>query len=243
MKSTMKNAIAALCRLVVLPMVLVYRIQVMFSRDERVFSGWSQLWSLLPGMSGVYLRRAFFQSTMKHCSGDVWISFGTLFSHPGASIGRSAYIGNYCSIGDVQVGDDVLIASHVSIMNGCRQHGIESLDIPIREQPGVYEPVSIGTGAWIGERATVAADIGKHCVVGAGALVLKPLPDYCIAVGVPARIVGDRRNQIHRPEEDQPECFNELSEGDSEPSSGHHQKEHDDSSVAVSGETLSTSCS
>lgn len=241
MKSTMKSAMAALCRLVVLPMVLVYRIQVTLSRDERVFSGWSQLWSLLPGMSGVYLRRAFFQLTMKHCSGDAWISFGTLFSHSDASIGRSAYLGNYCSIGAVQIGDDVLIASHVSIMNGCRQHGIESLDIPIREQPGVYEPVTIGTGAWIGERATVAADIGKHCVVGAGALVLKPLPDYCIAVGVPARIVGDRRYRVYRPEAELAECFSDLSMGDSEPSSDHHQKEPDVCSVEVFNETLSTS--
>jgi acetyltransferase-like isoleucine patch superfamily enzyme len=109
------------------------------------------------------------------------------------SLGRSVYIGNYCSIGDVTMEDDVLIASHVSIMNGCRQHGTERLDIPVREQTGVYEPVTIGCDSWIGERATVAANVGRHCIIGAGALVLSPVPDYSIAVGVPARVIRDRR--------------------------------------------------
>ena len=89
--------------------------------------------------------------------------------------------------------DDVLIASHVSIMNGCRQHGTDRLDIPVREQAGIYEPVTIGCDSWIGERATVAANIGRHCIIGAGALVLSPVPDYSIAVGVPARVIRDRR--------------------------------------------------
>jgi virginiamycin A acetyltransferase len=109
-------------------------------------------------------------------------------------VGATTYIGNYCSIGDVDIANDVLIASHVSIMNGCNQHGIDRLDIPVREQVGVYDEVSIGEDTWIGERATIAASIGKHCVVGAGALVLKPLPDYAVAVGVPAKIIRDRRD-------------------------------------------------
>ena len=70
----------------------------------------------------------------------------------------------------------------------------DRLDIPVREQTGVYEPVSIGEDSWVGERATVAASVGKHCVVGAGSLVLSPLPDYAVAVGVPAKIIRDRRD-------------------------------------------------
>ena len=128
-----------------------------------------------------------------------YFCFGTIFSHPNAAVGKTTYIGNFCSIGDVQIGDDVLIASHVSIMNGCNQHGINRLDIPMREQIGVYEPVTIGCDTWIGERATIAANIGKHCVIGAGSLVLHPIPDYAIAVGVPARVIRDRRQQGLRP--------------------------------------------
>lgn len=79
-------------------------------------------------------------------------------------------------------------------MNGCRQHDLSRLDIPVREQPGIYEPVTIGTDSWIGERAIVAASVGRHCVIGAGSLVLEPVPDYAVAVGCPAKVIRDRRD-------------------------------------------------
>lgn len=193
MKRFIKHLLNALAAVVVFPAVCVYRLQAAVAGADRVFNNWSQLFSLIPGLTGVYLRHAFLRMTTKGCGEDACVSFGTLFSHPGVSLGKTVYIGNYCSVGDVTIEDDVLIASHVSIMNGCRQHGTERLDIPVREQTGHYEAVTIGSDSWIGERATVAASIGRHCIIGAGALVLSPVPDYCIAVGVPARVIRDRR--------------------------------------------------
>lgn len=193
MRHLAKPFLNVCCGIMVLPAVLAYRLQTMIFRAERVFPGWAQLFSILPGLTGVYLRHAFFRRSMKQCGMDACISFGTIFSHPNTSIGRTAYIGHYCSIGEVTIEDDVLIASHVSIMNGCHQHGIERLDIPLREQSGQFEPVTIGRDTWIGERATIAASVGRHCIIGAGSLVLSPVPDYSIAVGVPARVIRDRR--------------------------------------------------
>jgi acetyltransferase-like isoleucine patch superfamily enzyme len=43
------------------------------------------------------------------------------------------------------------------------------------------------------------ADIGRHCIVGAGAVVTKAIPDYAMAVGVPARVIGDRRHRRRPP--------------------------------------------
>lgn len=194
MKRLAKSLLNASAAVIVFPAVCVFRLQAAIVGADRVFSHWSQMFSLIPGLTGVYLRQAFLRSTTKGCDADVCVSFGTLFSHPGVSLGKTVYIGNYCSIGDVTIEDDVLIASHVSIMNGCRQHGTARLDIPVREQPGHYEAVTIGRDSWIGERATVAASIGRHCIIGAGALVLSPVPDYGIAVGVPARVIRDRRD-------------------------------------------------
>ena len=193
MKRFVKQSLSVVAVILVFPAICLFQLQAAISGADRVFGSWSQLFSLIPGLTGVYLRHAFFSWTTKGCGADACVSFGTLFSHPGVSLGRSVYIGNYCSIGDVTIEDDVLIASHVSIMNGCRQHGIERLDIPVREQTGYYEPVTIGCDSWIGERSTVAANIGRHCIIGAGALVLSPVPDYGIAVGVPARVIRDRR--------------------------------------------------
>lgn len=50
----------------------------------------------------------------------------------------------------------------------------------------------IGEGSWVGEAAVLAADVGRQTVVGAGAVVTRPLPDRVIAVGVPARVARRR---------------------------------------------------
>jgi acetyltransferase-like isoleucine patch superfamily enzyme len=119
-----------------------------------------------------------------------------VFSHATVEIGPNAYVGVYCCIGDVTLEEDVLVGSHVSITNGSRQHGIERLDIPVREQPGEWPRVTIGLDSWIGDRAVVMADVGRHCVVGAGAVVTKPVADYAIVAGIPAKVIGYRHISI-----------------------------------------------
>ena len=102
------------------------------------------------------------------------------------------YVGVSCCLGAVTLEDDALLGSHVSVTNGHAQHGIDRLDVPIREQPGIWPRVTIGRDSWIGDRAVVMADVGRHCVIGAGAVVTRAIPDFAIAVGVPARIVQYR---------------------------------------------------
>lgn len=191
-KNVCKKMAYAVCTVLVLPAFVAWRIGACFLGSDRSFVGWSEAFSLLPGVMGVYLRNAFFRLVLPQCASGAWIAFGTVFSHATVRIGKNAYVGNYCCIGDVTLEDDVLIASHVSITNGYEQHGIERLDVPVREQPGRWPHVTIGRDSWIGERAVIMADVGRHCVVGAGSVVTKPLPDYAIAVGVPARVVRYR---------------------------------------------------
>src|SRR5438270_368479 len=69
------------------------------------------------------------------------------------------------------------------------------LDIPIREQPGVFTHITIGQDSWIGERVVVLADVGEHCVIAAGAVVTKPVPDCAIAAGVPAKVIKFRTDE------------------------------------------------
>jgi virginiamycin A acetyltransferase len=179
--------------LMILPAVACYQFGVWMLGPARAFPGWSQLLSLLPGLTGVYLRRAFYRRVLSGCGDGTCIAFGSVFSHPTASLGRSVYIGLFCSLGDVSLGDDVLLGSHVSIMNGNAQHGIARLDVPIREQPGDWPRITIGRDTWIGDRAIVFADVGHHCVIGAGSIVTSPIPEYAIAVGVPAKVIRYRQ--------------------------------------------------
>ena len=84
---------------------------------------------------------------------------------------------------------DVLTADKVYISDNL--HGYENVDIPIKYQPIVqHGEVVIGEGAWLGENVCVlGAKIGEHCVIGANSVVTKDIPDYCVAVGIPAKII------------------------------------------------------
>jgi acetyltransferase-like isoleucine patch superfamily enzyme len=192
MKRALKALANGLALVLVLPAVLLYKLSGLALGPGEVFPGWSQAISLLPGLAGVYLRRAFYKMVLLRCGTDCFLSFGTVFSHHTAEIGRKVYVGVYCCLGDVTLEDDVLLGSQVSIMNGGAQHGIERLDIPIREQPGVWPRVTIGRDTWIGDRAVVLADVGCHCVIGSGSIVTKPIPDYAVAVGAPAKVIRFR---------------------------------------------------
>jgi acetyltransferase-like isoleucine patch superfamily enzyme len=192
MKKLLKSTMNGLALLLILPCYLCFRLGTPVMGRQKAFPGWSQALALVPGLGGVYLRRAFYRLVLPRCDADACLSFGTIFSHPTAEVGRTVYVGPYCCLGDVTLEDDVLIGSHVSIANGGAQHGIERLDIPIREQPGIWPRVTIGKDSWVGDQAVVMADVGKHCVIGAGTVVMQPIPDYAIAVGVPARVVRYR---------------------------------------------------
>jgi acetyltransferase-like isoleucine patch superfamily enzyme len=193
MKSLLKAVAGGVCLVLAMPAYLGFRAAALLLGARKAFPGWSQLFSLFPGLTGVYLRRAFYRLVLPRCDPDACLSFGAVFSHPTAAVGRSVYVGPFCCLGDVTLEDDVLLGSHVSVANGAAQHGIGRLDVPVREQGGVWPRVTVGRDTWVGDRAVVMADVGEHCVIGAGSVVTRPVPDYAIVAGVPARVIGSRR--------------------------------------------------
>lgn len=210
MKQSLKPVASFVCAMLVLPAVLMYRAASIVAGRERAFPGWSQCFSLIPGVTGVYLRRAFYSWVLPRVGKDVWISFGTVLSHPTAEFGNRVYVGVGCMIGDVTLEDDVLLGSHVSIINGNKQHGIEQLDVPIREQRGEFPRVTIGRDSWIGDRSIVMVDVSEQCVIGSGSVVTKPLPPRAIAVGNPARILRFRDERESRQETETPSGHESL---------------------------------
>jgi acetyltransferase-like isoleucine patch superfamily enzyme len=194
MRTRLKQLADLLALALALPAVVLYHAARPLLGAGRAFTGWSQALSLVPGLSGVYFRRAFYRMVLPQFGPNACVGFSSVFSHPSARVGRNVSVGAFCSLGDVTLEDDVLLASGVSIVNGGRQHGFDRLDLPVFQQPGGWPRVTVGRDSWVGERAVVMADVGRHCVIGAGAVVTKPIPDYAIAVGVPARVVRYREN-------------------------------------------------
>src|SRR5690606_32270085 len=91
--------------------------------------------------------------------------------------------------GLVDIGNNVLIADKVYISDNL--HSYEDVNIPIWKQPiKQLREVRIGNNSWIGENVCIiGANVGNHCVIGANSVVTKDIPDYCIAVGTPAKII------------------------------------------------------
>lgn len=192
MKTALKISLKACCLILALPLVLLNRIGRIFFSRERSIQGVSQFLSLFPGLFGEYLRREFYRFTLKRLVGEPTISFGTIFSTDDVEIEEGVYIGAYCIIGHAKIGRNTLLASRVSVVSGLHQHGISRLDMPIRDQPGRFEVVSIGEDCWVGEGCVVGASIGSQSVISSGSTVLSELPARVIARGNPAKPVRDR---------------------------------------------------
>ena len=124
-------------------------------------------------------------------------------------IGRNTII--YCKNGDIRlkkgvnisanctvfssnkltIEEDVMIGGYSYLLSG-GEYDYTDKGTRFVDQSGMKTKgeLVIGSNSWLGARVTVldAASIGEHCVIGAGAVVVKSIPANSIAVGVPARV-------------------------------------------------------
>lgn len=202
MASPVKQAVKVGARgvafVVALPLLLLYILHVLVAGRNRALESGSQLFSLFPGVTGQYLRRAFLQCALARCHSTACVEFGTLFSQTGAVLDENVYVGPRCQLGLVHLERDVLLASNVQVPSGGKTHYFDDPNTPIQDQGGERNLVTIGAGAWIGAGAIILADVGRGAIVAAGAVVTKPLPENVIAAGVPAKVI---RHRFEKPAE------------------------------------------
>src|SRR5262245_31240084 len=159
---------------------------------DRALQGSTQALACVPGILGQYIRRAFLSRVLAGCHRTAVIEFGTIFAQADAQLDENAYVGPRCHLGLVHVERNALLAGGVHVPSGARSHGTADLSVPIREQEGSPALVRIGAGSWIGSAAVVMADVGRDAIVGAGAVVTRPVPNRVVVAGVPARVVKHR---------------------------------------------------
>lgn len=192
MRSLLRRALYAVAWIVAAPISMPVRLLGALDRRDELFCFGSQLFALMPGLPGVYLRRAYYDTVLRGGAPNLYTGFGTTFAQREMTIGRNVYIGSHCNIGLSEIGDDVLIGSHVDLISGPRVHYIDRLDVPIRQQGGELEKTTIGRGSWLANGAIVMASVGEGAVIGAGAVVVRPCQSLGVYVGNPARLVRER---------------------------------------------------
>lgn len=143
--------------------------------------------------------------------GNVEIGEGTKvwhFSHiqSGSKIGKNCVFGQNVNVGNnVIIGDYCKVQNNVSIYEGVTLENyvfcgpsmvFTNILDPKCKYPQVgaqfYIKTLVKEGASIGANATIVCGntLGKHCMIGAGSVVTKDVPDYALVVGTPGRVVG-----------------------------------------------------
>ena len=184
-----KAAADAVCLAVVALPAGLCRFEALFSDRGDLFVLFGQGISLVPGLPGNWLRRAFGRLTLDGCAADCEIGFLSWFSSRHARVGARVYIGPLSVIGDAEIGEGSLIATRVSILSGKNQHahGADGRLIPFSRDRATL--VTIGRDTWIGEGAIIMADVGDHCIVASGAVVTAPVAGGQLVGGNPARVI------------------------------------------------------
>ena len=119
-----------------------------------------------------------------------------LYKATGMKIGKGTKIAATVDVDQsapelITIGKNVWVTRGVMLL--CHQRNLSQYEIdkPIMDCDLLYKPIHIKDGAHIGIGAIImpGVTIGKGAVIGAGSVVTRDIPDYCVAVGSPAKVI------------------------------------------------------
>ncbi|MFZ5979897.1 MAG: acyltransferase [Candidatus Zixiibacteriota bacterium] len=198
MKQFIKKIIFVIVTILMLPLIVLSKIGTLLLKTNGLFEFGSQCLALVPGFIGIQCRTAYYRFTMEEFHSNCYTLFGTIFADPRVRMKPYSKTGEYDIIGLCEIGERATICSKVSILAGRYQHNFTDPTKDVFDSETVFEKIMIGDGAFIGEGALVMANVGEYSIIGAGAVVVKEIPPYSIAVGNPAKVVKDRREELKK---------------------------------------------
>jgi acetyltransferase-like isoleucine patch superfamily enzyme len=137
---------------------------------------------------GVEFRRGF-RAELGNAGARITIGERSVFTYDViVQCSSSIDIGAHCMFGQASL-----------IVDG--NHRFRALDRPMLEQGYDLRPLRLADHVTVTTKCTITADIGERTFVGANAVVSRDLPPFCVAVGVPARVVDYFGPPGHEPAE------------------------------------------
>lgn len=161
----------------------------LWPQSESLFAVSSQALAVVPGRPGVFLRAAFYESTLAACGSNLYVGFGAFFTHRLAEVGSGVYVGPYALVGAARLGDGCSIGSRASVLSGTALHepGADGRWTPYSIDK--LQMMAIGEHVLVGEGAIIMAGVGARALVSAGAVVSAAVPSGIVVAGNPARFV------------------------------------------------------
>ncbi len=152
----------------------------------------SQLLALMPSALGVWWRAVWYRLALASCGSGLYVDWMAAIKTSRTRVGTNVFIGPFCWIGWADIGDEVMLGGHVTVLSGGHHHSFDRLDVPMTAQAGQLSQIKIGSDVWVGNGAIIMADVASGTVVAAGAVVTKSFEPYSILAGVPARAIRTR---------------------------------------------------
>ncbi|TKC13070.1 acyltransferase [Pedobacter polaris] len=185
-----KNTYISIITILALPFALVFLIMGRLAIYAGAYSEVSIIVSKIPFLFGQIVRYYYYKATLQKLGKNVTFKYGSFCQYPSARIGNRVLIGYYNAIGEVEIGDDVVIGGFVNFISGTTQHSFEDQTQTISNQKALGRSmITIGSDIWIGSNAVIASSIGNRCVIGAGSVLVKPAEDQSVYAGNPAKLI------------------------------------------------------
>ena len=152
--------------------------------------------SWVPTIFGMLLRNLLYRALGMKVKGFCWIQPGVMFVNiHRLKVGRNfaCNSGTYINaLGSIEMGDDVLIGSNVTISAG--KHEIEGREQSVFSRPAIPLPIHFGNDIWLGAGTVIlpGLQLANGTVTGANSVITKDTESYSVMAGVPARLIRYR---------------------------------------------------